>query len=228
MLSERVSAMKQVFARQRRHSTRPVSEKTGGRARRLTVKHYYTADGLGSVRTLTDSSGVLKTAYDYASCGEPYAPGTSVAVSQRYTYTGREKSAVGGPMYYRWRFYEASTGLFLAYDPAGYANNPSGKLYEYALNDPTNCGDPFGLGSKTVLDWKDKKLDLDLYIIRFTLTINEKIWGKWETGVPEEECPTQWPSDPQLDWGAEREGLGANLHIGVTGHGIDIKFGGTL
>ena len=35
--------------------------------------YYYSQDGLGSVRTITNSSGVVVNKYDYAAFGETYA-----------------------------------------------------------------------------------------------------------------------------------------------------------
>jgi RHS repeat-associated protein len=70
-------------------------------------------------------------------------------VSQRYTYTGREKSAVSGaPMYYRYRMYQPGVGRFGGRDPAGYANSALGNLYKYVHNRPTTLVDPMGLGEQ--------------------------------------------------------------------------------
>ncbi|MFH0909952.1 MAG: hypothetical protein V1918_00340, partial [Planctomycetota bacterium] len=53
--------------------------------------YYYTQDGLGSVRTVSNSSGTVVDKYDYLAFGSPFggnpstasnAPGTSVSVSQ--------------------------------------------------------------------------------------------------------------------------------------------------
>jgi len=86
--------------------------------------YYYTQDGLGSVRTLTDSPATgpanVVNAYDYDAFGSPYAPGTTEAVSQRYGYTGREKSSVSGLQYSRYRTYDYNLGRFNRRDPAGH------------------------------------------------------------------------------------------------------------
>ena len=134
--------MKQVSARQRRHWMRPVSEKTGGSVRRLNVKLYYSQDGLGSVRTLTDASGVVQNWYDYAAFGEPYAPGTSVSVSQRYTYTGREHSSLSGLNYHRYRWDDPRSGRFTTRDPIGYRGGIN--VYQYAEGRVTKFADPYG------------------------------------------------------------------------------------
>ncbi len=81
--------------------------------------YYYSQDGLGSVRTLTNSSGNLANHYDHDAFGVPQAVMTSESVENRYTYTGRETSGVsGGPMYYRYRMTFNEIGRFGRRDPA--------------------------------------------------------------------------------------------------------------
>jgi hypothetical protein len=50
--------------------------------------YYYSQDGLGSVRTLSDSTGTVQNRYDYTAFGFPTATTTSQeTIPQRYTYT---------------------------------------------------------------------------------------------------------------------------------------------
>ncbi len=105
--------------------------------------YYYSQDGLGSVRTLTDSTGTLTNNYDYAPFGGPYALNTSVTVSQRYSYTGREANPVSPTMYYRHRTYLSRIGRFVQRDPILYAGGIN--LYEYASSRPINVTDAHGL-----------------------------------------------------------------------------------
>jgi RHS repeat-associated protein len=79
--------------------------------------YYYSHDGLGSVRTLTDSGGAVVNRYGYLPFGGAYAPRTSVAVQQRYTYTGRERNPASDFMYYRYRQYDPRVGRFGGRDP---------------------------------------------------------------------------------------------------------------
>jgi RHS repeat-associated protein len=102
--------------------------------------HYYSQDGLGSVRTLTDSSGTVKNKYDYLPFGGTHAPGTSVTVEQKYTYTGREKNPSSDLMYYRYRQYDPRVGRFGGRDRLG-----SEHLYSYVANSPNILVDPAGL-----------------------------------------------------------------------------------
>jgi RHS repeat-associated protein len=137
--------------------------------------YYYSQDGLGSVRTLTDSSGTVKNAYDYLPFGSPYALATTVSVAQRYTYTGRERNPSSDLMYYRYRQYDPRVGRFGGRDPL-YPAQPGGDVgtdmasettrvasahssqlvddiaaelspYGYARERPTTAIDPSGLWS---------------------------------------------------------------------------------
>jgi RHS repeat-associated protein len=83
--------------------------------------YYYSQDGLGSVRTLTDGSGMVANRYDYTAFGQRYAPTSIETVPQRYQFTGREASAIdSGLIYYRYRHYTPGIGRFTARDPIGY------------------------------------------------------------------------------------------------------------
>ena len=102
--------------------------------------YYYSHDGLGSVRTLTDSSGTLENTYDFLPFGNLLGSGTSGTVDQRYTYTGREDNPAASLMYYRRRSYDSSVGRFGARDTPSH-----GADYVYAQSNPTTMTDPFGL-----------------------------------------------------------------------------------
>jgi len=107
--------------------------------------YYYTQDGLGSVRTLSDTSGTIKNKYDYSAFGTTYAPTTLINIPNRYTYTGREQNPVSATMYYRWRVYSAGVGRFVSRDPSGYPNNERANLYDYVYSNATLSTDPLGL-----------------------------------------------------------------------------------
>jgi RHS repeat-associated protein len=104
--------------------------------------YYYSQDGLGSVRTLTDSTGAVKNSYDYLPFGGGYQPGTNVAVEQRYTYTGREKNPESALMYYRYRTYDPRVGRFGGRDLGRRGDE---NLYIYVLSRSISHADPFGL-----------------------------------------------------------------------------------
>jgi RHS repeat-associated protein len=101
--------------------------------------YYYSQDGLGSVRTLTDSSGTVKNSYDYLPFGGAHQPGTNVTVEQRYAYTGRELNAASDLMYYRYRHYDPRVGRFGGRDPV------NSHQYRYTGQAPVRRVDPLGL-----------------------------------------------------------------------------------
>jgi RHS repeat-associated protein len=128
--------------------------------------YYYSQDGLGSVRTLTDSTGTVKNTYDYLPFGGAHQPGTSVTVEQRYTYSGRELNPESALMYYRYRQYDSRVGRFGGRDPVGspmpiphgaaasigvelpgQAKLAACSPYDYVRSRPTGLGDAFGLWS---------------------------------------------------------------------------------
>jgi len=97
--------------------------------------YYYSQDGLGSVRTLTDSAGALVNSYEYLAFGGTYSPSTTVSLAQRYTYTGRELNPSSALMYYRYRQYDPRLGRFGARDPIGH--DQLGGSYGYSDAQPT-------------------------------------------------------------------------------------------
>jgi RHS repeat-associated protein len=109
------------------------------------VRHVYHADGLGSVRALTDAAGLVTDTY----VTDPYGvPGTGAGSStQPFGYTGEQRDGETGFMHLRARGYDPATGRFLQRDPvAGAAQIPSTlNRYAYVLNNPVNYTDPSGL-----------------------------------------------------------------------------------
>jgi RHS repeat-associated protein len=108
---------------------------------RSSATSYYNADGLGSVTSLTNSSGAPAETYTYDSFGKVTA--SSGSLVNPFQYTGREMDAETGMYYYRARYYDPSSGRFLGEDPIGFGGGPN--FYNYALGDPTNFSDPTGL-----------------------------------------------------------------------------------
>ena len=106
--------------------------------------YWYSQDGLGSVRTLTDAAGGVVNRYDYTAFGETWAMTTSETVSQRYTYTGRPLNPFSGTYDLRYRTQDPVTGRFFQRDPKGYIFPLGVHLYSYASNQPINKIDPCG------------------------------------------------------------------------------------
>ena len=104
--------------------------------------YFYHQDGLGSVTDLTDSAGATAKSYSYDAYGN--IVDQTGTLDQPYTYTGREFDAESGLYYYRERFYDPQTAIFLQKDPLG-VQTVGPNLYGYVLNNPVNLTDPFGL-----------------------------------------------------------------------------------
>ena len=108
-----------------------------------------TPPALASVRPPPAPNLSMLSQYNSTAFGENYVPGTNEGVPQRYTFQGREASAVGGPMSFRNRSYSPSLGRFgrrdlrLGGDPlynayAGMGNNAVQHV------DPTGEQPPLG------------------------------------------------------------------------------------
>ena len=103
--------------------------------------YFYHTDHLGSVRLVTDSIGSVVNAYDYDAFGNFEV--RSEAVTNPYTFTGREYDAESGLYYYRARYYDSNTGRFLNEDSLGFAAGDA-NLYRYVFSNPVKFGDPSG------------------------------------------------------------------------------------
>lgn len=111
---------------------------------------YYHADHLGSIRKLSDGSGLVVNSYEYDSYGRLE---TSVeGVANPFTYTARESDAESGLYYNRARYYEPQSGRFVSEDPIGFTGG-NVNLYAYVSNNPIDFTDPLGLEEEQGLFW---------------------------------------------------------------------------
>jgi RHS repeat-associated protein len=99
---------------------------------------FFHADGLGSIVAVTNSTGVVTDAIDYDPFGQILS-----GTPPRHAFTGREWDSETGLYYYRARYYDPKLGRFISEDPIGFLGGIN--FYSYALNDPVNLTDPFGL-----------------------------------------------------------------------------------
>jgi RHS repeat-associated protein len=113
----------------------PISMTRGGNT------YFYTMDGLGSVRDLTDAAQSIVEQYDYDSFGNLTIPPTT---GNPYTYTSREYDPETGLLFYRARYYDPKVGRFLTADPIGFEGGDI-NFYAYVANNPVNRTDPLGL-----------------------------------------------------------------------------------
>jgi RHS repeat-associated protein len=102
---------------------------------------YYQADGLGSLTSLSNTSGVLANTYTYDSFGNLAA--STASLTNSFRYTGREFDTETSLYYYRARYYDQATGRFLDEDPIRFDGGVN--FYEYTGGNPISWFDPFGL-----------------------------------------------------------------------------------
>lgn len=114
---------------------------------------YYHADGLGSVKALSNSTGSLTDTYEYEAFGQVL--GHTGANTQAYRFAGEYFDPEVGMQYHRARWYDPGTGRFTALDQyVGNLNRPSTlHKYSYVGSNPVNDIDPSGymsLGSVSI------------------------------------------------------------------------------
>jgi RHS repeat-associated protein len=106
---------------------------------------FYSTDGHGSVRQLTDETGAVTDTYTYDAFGKLISrTGTTLNL---YLYAGERFDADLGLYYLRARHYNADRGRFFSMDPhpGGTYDPASLHKYLYAHADPINFTDPSGL-----------------------------------------------------------------------------------
>lgn len=106
-----------------------------------TSKYYFSRDHLGSVREMTDGSGLVKARYDY----DPYGRRILVAGSDigDFGFTGHYFHKTGNLYLAMYRAYDANLGRWLSRDLL--EENGGINLYRYSGNDPINYLDLLGL-----------------------------------------------------------------------------------
>jgi RHS repeat-associated protein len=112
---------------------------------RGTGTRFYHADGLGSIRRLTDEAGNITDGYTYSAFGELLAhTGTD---PQPYTFAGEPFDPNSGFSYNRARWMDPRVGRFMATDTWPGSPLEPGSLhpYGYVENNPINRIDAFGL-----------------------------------------------------------------------------------
>ena len=110
---------------------------------------FYSTDGTGSVRQLTDESGAVTDTYTYDAFGKVTAQTGSTP--NAYLYRGERFDADLGLYHLRARSYDPNRGRFTTVDPfPGFTDEPmSLHRYLYVSADPVNFIDPLGLSSSS-------------------------------------------------------------------------------
>jgi len=111
---------------------------------RGTTKSWYHADHLGSIRMLTDASGVKVRSYDYKPFGD--TAGQSGSTANTRGYGGHIKDDESGLIYMGARYYDPALGRFISPDTIipDTTNPQAFNRYSYVYNNPINNTDPSG------------------------------------------------------------------------------------
>jgi RHS repeat-associated protein len=108
--------------------------------------YYYTADHIGSIRELTDSTGAVRARYAY----DPWGRRTKLSgdLEIDFGFAGMLWSQEANLSLTHFRAYDPNLGRWLSRDPLDKAEILEGpNLYTYAANDPVNLADPSGLSA---------------------------------------------------------------------------------
>lgn len=103
--------------------------------------YYYLRDHLGSVREMTDTSGVIHARYNYDAWG--HQTKISGDMDADFAYANYYRHAPSQLYLTNYREYSADFSHWLSRDPLGERPNPN--VYEYVHNDIIDLVDPLGL-----------------------------------------------------------------------------------
>jgi RHS repeat-associated protein len=111
----------------------------------IKTEYYFTFDGHGSTRALTDFIGTIVELYSYDAFGNALGFDPATALTE-FLYSGEQFDSKINQQYLRQRYYDPSTGRFNRLDPFfGNLNDPfSLHKYLYTHADPVNGIDPSG------------------------------------------------------------------------------------
>src|SRR5580693_7908837 len=104
---------------------------------------YYHADALGSVTSVSTSTGAIANTYTYDSFGN--LTNSTGSLTNPFQYTGRDFDPETSLRYYRARYYDPTPGRFLSEDPIRFDGDPN--FYRYVSNSSPNKVDPSGLSA---------------------------------------------------------------------------------
>ena len=120
---------------------------------------YVHADGLGSVRLLTDNTATVVGTETYDVFG---ASRSQTGTQVPFTFTGEQVDNESGLVYLRARYMDPESGRFINRDPIGFAGGDV-NLYTYVRNNPAELTDPSGLWPDVdvgnPLDWPGDAYD---------------------------------------------------------------------
>lgn len=138
-----VTSTKQFVGEEERDSGGTVTRKFFKRGEVISgTAYFYVKDHLGSVRELTDSSGVVQTRYSF----DPFGRTSKLqgSVDADYQFAGMYMHGRSGCYLTPARAYSAQIASWLSRDPE------DGLSYNYADGDPISLIDPLGLDSVSI------------------------------------------------------------------------------
>jgi RHS repeat-associated protein len=153
---------------------------------RASQARFYHADGLGSIRLLTDEAGAVTDRYAYSAFGELLSHTGSDP--NTYLFAGEQLDRESGLYYLRARWMAPELGSFTAMDPyLGSLRNPGSQhRYQYAAHDPVDYIDPSGKSELNELSFVTAQLSniasrislaaTSLYLRAVTLVLLTPIW----------------------------------------------------
>jgi RHS repeat-associated protein len=118
------------------------------------TNYFYGCDHLGSVRTMTDNSGVSVSDRGFDPFGRLMSISESVAPD--FGFAGMYVHTRSGLNLAMFRAYNPSLGIWLGRDPLGEDEGPN--LYAYVGNNPAGNVDPLGLGKWGPNEWRNNAL----------------------------------------------------------------------
>jgi RHS repeat-associated protein len=121
---------------------------------------FYLTDRKGSVRGLTDNTGVLQDQLSYDAFGN--VSESNAPYGDNRKYAGYQFEATVGLYYALARWYDSGTGQWTTEDPSGLGPGPNPRAY--VGNDPTNATDPSGLQEPPVKLEKPIRQDISEFL----------------------------------------------------------------
>jgi RHS repeat-associated protein len=182
---------------------------------------YYHADGIGSIRRLTDEAGNITDGYTYTAFGELLAHTGSDP--QPYAFTGEPLDPNSGWQYHRARWIDLRAGRFSSIDPwEGDTADPSTlHRYLYAAGDPLDRLDPSGRWnlqtSLTTVSSIVTVVAMSLPRITSALLTVAQTLAPMELGMLPEQVGI-WPMRGAVGMGRAHRSAGAQQHKACMAH----------
>lgn len=147
-VSGTVTSTKQFIGGEERDGSGNVTKQFFARGQRNgTTNYFYAKDQLGSIRTMTDNSGVVQASYSFDPSGR--VAKLEGSTDPDFGFGGMYVHARSGLNLATFRAYSPSFGRWINRDPAGESGGVN--LYAYAASDPVNMTDWDGLTPNSIV-----------------------------------------------------------------------------